>query len=158
LVRTSHRLTFLVLAVYPLCVVGLIVFHGWEVYWNNGRLVGLQGRYLFPAVAIYCALFGLAWSAAFRRAGQSIRVASAAILGTVFVAVGVWGIITGFEYRWFEEDASLSDAWAAMAASGAVAAVGALVIALTASIAATTAIICAAMSAGRDPLPDEPSH
>lgn len=151
--RTRLSLVLAVLTIYPLCVIGLIAFHGWEVYWNDGRLVGLQGRYLFPAITIYCALFGLAWHTAVHRSGAWVRAVSAGLLGAVFVAAGVLGAVVDFAYRWGRESADVPSAWEAMAGSGAVSPAAALTIAVLAAAAAAVAVAMSTLAAARSARP-----
>jgi len=149
-VRSPQRLTIAVLAVYPLCVVGLLVFHGWEVYWNNGRLVGLQGRYLFPAIVIYGGVIALAWLATFGRARRgAVRAVSAAVLSLGLLAVGVVGIAVDFRYRWMRDGESFGEAWTAMAESGAATPVAIGVFAAVATLAGLIAVVAATTAAGR---------
>lgn len=150
-VASPQRGNVAILAIYPVCVVGLLIFHGWEVYWNNGRLVGLQGRYLFPSIIVYCALFGIAWRIIFGKRSALVRCLSVIVLGTLFVGFGFWAATTGFNYRWLEDSSLVPDGWEEMATSGAVPAWVAAVIAGTAVLTAVGAVVLAGISAVTQP-------
>lgn len=153
LVRAPERTTVLILLVYPACVIGLIFFHAWEIHWNNGRLVGLQGRYLFPAMLLYCGIVGLAWRELFGRAHAVVRASSAAVLGAGFVVVNLYGMTRMFQWRWSDAGASLAEQWTAMAHGGPLSAGAVGVIAVTAAAAAAIAVAMTAVTAARHRAP-----
>lgn len=146
LVRGKNRLALLILAIYPACVAGLIIFHAWEVYWNIGRTPGLQGRYLFPAITVLCGVIGVAWAVCTSRLGPRSRACFAAVTGLMFLAIGAVGAWITFDYRW-RSGRGWYEGWQAMAESGAVGPLAVLVIACLAVLAGVSAIVVAARRA-----------
>ncbi|WP_194409111.1 DUF2142 domain-containing protein [Microbacterium cremeum] len=100
LVRSPRRWIVVLLAIAPLLTVALISFHAWEVYWSTGRIVGIQGRYLFPAIAVYALVAALAWQVLVVPLDRSARALASGLTVVGTLGVAVYGVMFAFQTRW----------------------------------------------------------
>jgi 4-amino-4-deoxy-L-arabinose transferase-like glycosyltransferase len=138
LIVSTRRSTVALLSLAPALVVGLIVFHAWEVYWSTGRIVGIQGRYLFPWIAVFSIVIALAWIALFAARSRWPRALGSSTIILLAAVVGVYGAMFAYRARWQE------GGWQEMASSGAlpVPLIGAT------AVAAMVAVLVAVVAAG----------
>ena len=147
LVRSRGRVVIGVLSIFPLAIAGLLVFHAWEVFWNEGRIVGLQGRYFFVAITIYCLIIAYAWQALVAAAPPAVRAVGAVGAMGIAAAIGALATALVFSRRWFAGADTLGAAWDAMAASTAVGTAPVLITLAIAVLALIVAFVCGARCA-----------
>ncbi|MBA8816652.1 hypothetical protein FHX48_001725 [Microbacterium halimionae] len=145
LVFSRRRLALAVLLLYPLATMGVITFHAWEIFWDNGTIRGIQGRYLYGGLTALAVSIGLCWTMATRRSPSWVRAASAVVLVAGAGIAGIAGWAFGFHVLWSEMG------WNAMLDSGAVtlpAFAAAVAVGAIAGVASMIAVgICAARPA-----------
>lgn len=146
LVTSRDRVLLALLLLYPAGVGGLIVFHAWEVYWNDHRLAGVQGRYFFGAIVLFSALVGLAWAGVTRRAPAALRGVSAAAVAGLTLAVGAWGTWQAYSYRWVGPD-GFRISWERAAEAGPFEPAVLIGVAIVAALAAASAVVIAVAAA-----------
>jgi hypothetical protein len=147
LVRSRMRLVVALIGVVPLLTAALIVFHAWEVFWNSGRIVGIQGRYFFPSITLYMLVIALAWQMLSLPRPRGVRVAFAVAAGGLAVLVGAWGTMFVYRQRW----GAIDGGWSAMVNAGPFDSAAVALVAIFALFAALLAIACAAIAAFRVP-------
>ncbi|MDY0909006.1 glycosyltransferase family 39 protein [Microbacterium sp. CFBP9034] len=147
LIRSKSRLVVALIGGVPLLTAGLITFHAWEVFWNSGRIVGIQGRYFFPAITFYMLVIALAWQLLTAPRRRATRMVAAATTGVIAVSIGLWGTAVTFRRRW----GSVEGGWDAMASAGPFSSIAVACLVVTAAIAAITAIVCAAVASAHLP-------
>jgi hypothetical protein len=95
-----ERWLICVMLLLPVLTVGLITANAWRVYWNTGRIAGIQGRYLFPWLVLFVVVVALVWVAlvAGRRSVGGHLSASTLLLAPA--AVQGFALTFIFQRRW----------------------------------------------------------
>jgi hypothetical protein len=145
-VSSRNRGLVLLLLVYPLAVAGLIIFHAWEVYWNSLRLVGIQGRYFFAAIALFACVIALAWTAVERWSPRPVRATTAVLLTAGVLGVAFWGTRYAFRDRWALDPSAAAEAGPFSAAF----LIGLLVLASAAAVVAAASVVVSTVRPAAD--------
>lgn len=110
----------LVLLTLPLCLLGIVMSGSFDAYMRTGMIQGVQGRYLFPALA--CTLTFAAVGAMPRRPGRGRRLVPVAVLlagVVVTVAAAVYALTSVYlGDHGLLGAVELWAAWAPLSASG----------------------------------------
>ncbi|MFW2512556.1 DUF2142 domain-containing protein [Demequina sp. SO4-13] len=129
LLAASHRLRILIIGIYPVALVAITLHHAWEIYWNTGAFRGIQGRYLYPAAAVFVVIAAFAWSAVTRRLSAGLTRTLSSLAVAAFAVVGAAGWIFAMRRLWPESAGlagSLTDMGEALGVAGPVAVATAL--------------------------------
>lgn len=89
-VLSKQRLVLLLTFLYPAFVTGLTFHHSWEIYWNHGRIQGIQGRYLFGGIIALALCVATVWEASLRRRAVGRVAGTVLALAVVVVPVAAW--------------------------------------------------------------------
>ncbi|MBB2976334.1 4-amino-4-deoxy-L-arabinose transferase-like glycosyltransferase [Microbacterium endophyticum] len=138
---SRRRLALAVLLLYPLATMGIITFHAWEIFWDNGTIRGIQGRYLYGGLTALAVSLGMCWTLLFRRVTPWLRAAVAGLIMFAGLCAGIGGWVFGYRVLWSESGVD------AMLASGAVTsvafAIAICVYAIAGLIAVVAVVVCA---------------
>ncbi|MEV8273901.1 glycosyltransferase family 39 protein [Microbacterium sp. NPDC077184] len=106
------RAVMVILALLPLLTTALITANAWRVYWNTGRIVGIQGRYFFPWITILIVTVALVWLVVRAASGRRYRFALASLFVVVPASVQVFALVLVVNRRWEGDIASMLEAGA----------------------------------------------
>ncbi|MFW7415419.1 DUF2142 domain-containing protein [Demequina sp. SO4-18] len=152
LVAASHRVRILILGIYPAALTAITLHHAWEIYWNTGAFRGIQGRYLYPACAVFIIIAAFAWVAVTRRLSWGVTRLLTGLGVIAFAVVGAAGWVFAMRRLWAESEGltgSLADMGDALGVAGPVAL--ATPFAYVAAVAALAAWVTHPRLEGHDP-------
>ncbi len=146
-ILSRHRVALLSTFLLPTLLGALIVYHGWELYWNFAIIAGVQGRYLFSVTLAVALCVATVWAAVLRARVAIVVLAVVAALAMVVVPAGIWR---------FSQTRLWPAGWDAMLAQSAVGPGGfvtVLALAATALVASAIALVVlsSAESGSREP-------